>query len=55
MVGRSKAKLVAVAAALCIAMGAIAACGELPTGPEQTRSEQCLWLDGILHCAPGTG
>jgi hypothetical protein len=51
MSGRKKAKLGIVMTALCVAMGALTACGDLPTA-SSGEHVYCVWIDNILHCAP---
>jgi hypothetical protein len=51
---RSKARLGIFAATLALALGGLAACDELPTAPDASTSADCIWVDLVLWCAPGT-
>lgn len=52
MIDRSKIKLGISGALLLIIVGAFSACGELPTDPNKEPVNECVWIDGTIHCAP---
>ena len=66
MVTRSNVRLGLTGAVVLMIFGAFSGCSDSPTGvdpvlepqaqmsvdPQTNTAEECVWLDGIIHCAP---
>jgi hypothetical protein len=50
MIDRSNIKLGISGALLLIIVGAFSACAELPTDPTDPPVNECVWIDGTIHC-----
>jgi hypothetical protein len=52
MVTRSNVKLGITGALLLIIVGAFSACADSPTSPLSDPGNQCIRIDGVIHCPP---
>lgn len=52
MFSRSTIRLGLTGALLLLALG-FAACADSPTSPTGNGAEKCVWIEGVMHCAPG--
>lgn len=54
MTSRPTTRISMICAALALAVGALAACADLPTAADtEPIPDDCIVIDGVIYCPPG--